>query len=157
MWGFLFEERTNLSFTIAAGPRQFSRISVRLAIIFYCLKFNISLLRLAGLRWWYSTPPPHGKLPILNWTLLDNHFARPDTKNTVSNNTPIVVGVFTDQLIRNDSPFIVACVFISAETYLPSRCLAINYFAFQTSCHNILLYAPVQYYFQVVVCMPHGT
>jgi hypothetical protein len=33
------------------------------ATIFYCLRFDFPfrrLLRLAGSRWWYSTPPPHG-------------------------------------------------------------------------------------------------
>jgi hypothetical protein len=33
--------------------------------------------------------------------------------------------------------FIVACMFISAGTCLPIRCLAMNYSGFQASCHNI--------------------
>jgi hypothetical protein len=43
--------------------------SVGLATMFYCLRFKTSffccLLRLAGLRWRYSTPPPHG-MPSLS-------------------------------------------------------------------------------------------
>jgi hypothetical protein len=39
------------------------------------------LLRLAGSRWRYSTPPPHGyQLTLLNWTLIYNHFARTEEK-----------------------------------------------------------------------------
>jgi hypothetical protein len=34
------------------------------------------LLRLAGSRWRYSTPSPHGDSALLNWILLYNHFAR---------------------------------------------------------------------------------
>jgi hypothetical protein len=53
MWGTLFEERTGMSFTIAAGPRQRSHFRVR--------NFPFRrLLRLAGLRWRYSTTSPQG-------------------------------------------------------------------------------------------------
>jgi hypothetical protein len=38
------------------------------------------LLWLAGLPWRYSTPPPHGRLPILKLTLLYNHYARTEYK-----------------------------------------------------------------------------
>jgi hypothetical protein len=38
------------------------------------------LLRLAGSRWRYSTPPPRGLLTFLNWNLLYNHFARSTQK-----------------------------------------------------------------------------
>jgi hypothetical protein len=67
MRGALSDERTGLPFAIAAGPRQrsYSRIRVRWDSQPY---FTVSdlrtpfsrLLRLAGLRWRYSTPPPHG-------------------------------------------------------------------------------------------------
>jgi hypothetical protein len=40
MWGSLSDERTGLSFTISAGPRQ--RSPVGLATIFYCLRFETS-------------------------------------------------------------------------------------------------------------------
>jgi hypothetical protein len=51
-----------------SSPAQsFSHPSpMALATIFYCLRFETSLflrlLRLAGLRWRFSTPPPHGIL-----------------------------------------------------------------------------------------------
>jgi hypothetical protein len=44
--------------------------------------------------------------------------------------------VFTDPLLRNGFS-IVACMFISARTYLPSRCQGMNYYGFQASCHII--------------------
>jgi hypothetical protein len=47
IWGALSDERTGLSFTIAAGPRQRSRFSgpspFELATIIYCLRFETSL------------------------------------------------------------------------------------------------------------------
>jgi hypothetical protein len=67
MWGALSDERTGL-FTIAAGPRQHSHSWVRVPLDSW-LYFTVSdirdfpfrrLLRLAGLRWRYSTPPPYG-------------------------------------------------------------------------------------------------
>jgi hypothetical protein len=54
-------------------PRQsFSGPSpVRIAAVFYCLKirdlFFRRLLWVAGLRWRYTTPPPHGNLTELYW------------------------------------------------------------------------------------------
>jgi hypothetical protein len=68
MWGDLSDERTGLSFTFAAGLAR--------AVIFgsesrrtrdHTLMSQIRdfpfrrLLRFAGLRWRYSTPPPHGR------------------------------------------------------------------------------------------------
>jgi hypothetical protein len=41
MWGALSDEKTGLSFTTAAGPRQHSPL--RLATTFYCLRFETSL------------------------------------------------------------------------------------------------------------------
>jgi hypothetical protein len=85
MWGALSDERTGLSFIIAAGPRQRSHFWVRVPQNSWPY-FTVSdsrlpqpggpgpriynppgtgllfrrLLRLAGLRWGYSNPPPHG-------------------------------------------------------------------------------------------------
>jgi hypothetical protein len=42
MWGALSDERTGLSFTVAAGSRQHSYSRV-LATIFYCFRFETSL------------------------------------------------------------------------------------------------------------------
>jgi hypothetical protein len=46
IWGSVSDERTDLSFIIAAGPRQrsHSRVTLGLVTIFYCLKFETSLL-----------------------------------------------------------------------------------------------------------------
>jgi hypothetical protein len=82
MWGALSDERTGLSFIIAAGPRQRILGSESLAAHDHILlsQFRDSvhqeqsgpvippgtgfrfcrLLRLAGLRWRHSNPPPHG-------------------------------------------------------------------------------------------------
>jgi hypothetical protein len=63
MWGALSDKRTGLSFTISAGPRQSSCFRVRLPWDFTVSDSRLTfrrLLRLAGLRWRYSTPPPHG-------------------------------------------------------------------------------------------------
>jgi hypothetical protein len=65
--GALSDERTGLSFTISAGPRQrsYSRVRVpwdsRPYLLYQIRDFPFCrFLRLAGLRWRYSTPPPHG-------------------------------------------------------------------------------------------------
>jgi hypothetical protein len=61
VWGALSEERTGLSFTIVPGPRQRSQSRVRDILLSQIRDFPFRrLLRLAGLRWRYSTPPPHG-------------------------------------------------------------------------------------------------
>jgi hypothetical protein len=68
MWGALSDERTGLSFTIAAGPRSGvilgseSRGTRDHILLPQIQDFPFRhLLRLAGLRWRYSTPPPHGE------------------------------------------------------------------------------------------------
>jgi hypothetical protein len=69
MWGALSDERTGLSFKIAAGPRQRSHSRVRVqwdSRPYFTfpdsgLPFR-RLLQLTGLRWRYLTPPPHGIL-----------------------------------------------------------------------------------------------
>jgi hypothetical protein len=72
MWGVLPVERTRLYFAIAADPRQrsYSRVQVPLNSRPY---FTVSdqrlpfyrLLRLVGLRWRYSTQPPHWIVSVL--------------------------------------------------------------------------------------------
>jgi hypothetical protein len=73
LWGALSDERTGLSFTIAGGPRQRSLSRVRVPwdwrpyLLSYIRDFPFRrLVRLAGLRWRYSTPLPHGS----KWTEL---------------------------------------------------------------------------------------
>jgi hypothetical protein len=72
MWGALSDDRTGLIFTIVAGPRQRSHFRVRVRgtrnhiLLSQIRDFPFCrLLRLAGLRWRYSTPPPHGSLRLL--------------------------------------------------------------------------------------------
>jgi hypothetical protein len=62
--GLLFDDRTGLSFTTAVDPRQRSHSRVRVPwdsrphFTVSDLRLPIlSLLRLSGLRWRYSTPP----------------------------------------------------------------------------------------------------
>jgi hypothetical protein len=60
--GVLSAERTGLPFTIAAVPRQRSHFRVRVpwdSWPYFTLFLFRCLLRLAGLRCRYSTPPPH--------------------------------------------------------------------------------------------------
>jgi hypothetical protein len=67
IWDTLSDERTRLSFKIAAGPCQRSHSRVRVPWDSWPY-FTASgsrllfrrLVRLAGLQWRYSTPPPHG-------------------------------------------------------------------------------------------------
>jgi hypothetical protein len=67
MWGALSDERTRLSFPIVPGPRQHSHSRVRIPWRDHVLLSQIRdfpfrrLLRLAGLRWRYSTPSPYGR------------------------------------------------------------------------------------------------
>jgi hypothetical protein len=75
IWGALSDERSGLSFTIAAGPCQSSHSQVRVQRDSWP-HFTASdsrlpffrLLRLAGLQWRYSTPPPRGITEVL-WIL----------------------------------------------------------------------------------------
>jgi hypothetical protein len=88
------------------------------------------LLRLVGLRWGYSTPPSQGRSPLscLRSSLYSLEMAT--TENTISQQFLYCYrGAFTSTLHTNGSSFIVACVFISAGTYLPSCCLAMNVYS----------------------------
>jgi hypothetical protein len=59
------------------------------------------------------------------------------TGNTVSSNTHIIV-CLQIRCLETGYP-IVACVFVAAGMFLPSRCLAMNYSGFQESCHDIYI------------------
>jgi hypothetical protein len=68
MWGALSDERTGLSFTIAAGLASAvilgseSRGTRDHILLRQIRDFPFRrLLRLAGLQWKYSTPPPQGR------------------------------------------------------------------------------------------------
>jgi hypothetical protein len=60
-WGVVSDERTGPSFRIAAGPRQRSHSRVLIPWDSHIRNIYFRrLLRLAGLRWRYSTLPPQG-------------------------------------------------------------------------------------------------
>jgi hypothetical protein len=73
------------------------------------------LLRFAGSRWRYSTPPPHGSTPQLVWGPRYISSGRTQEKTSFPNNS-----------------FIVAFVFVSTGTCLPSRCLEISIYSGST-------------------------
>jgi hypothetical protein len=112
MWGALSDERTGLSFTIAVGLRQRSHSRVR--DFPFC-----RLLRLAGLRWRYSTAPPHG-IQRMNSVSLFITSGRTEYKSSPPNSFSIIL-----------------CLSVAAEACLASRCLANNYSRFQAWCHSI--------------------
>jgi hypothetical protein len=113
-WGALSDERTGLSFVCAAGPCQsiLSRVLVPWDLRPY---FTVSdlrlpfrrLLRLAGSRWRYSTPPPHGSLPRLFWEsrYIAAAWTTEKTCHVVSIHcyvtSPLSGSVFTEPLLRN--------------------------------------------------------
>jgi hypothetical protein len=55
--------------------------------------------------------------------------------NTVFNSTPIIV-CLPIRCLETGS-YIVACIFFFARNCLTRRCLAMNYYSFQASCHNM--------------------
>jgi hypothetical protein len=86
MWGALSDERTGLSFTIAAGLASAvilgseSRGSRDHILVYKFRNFTFRpLLRLAGLRWRYATPPPQGGLGFWLHNLGSHH----STENTL--------------------------------------------------------------------------
>jgi hypothetical protein len=92
----LSDERTRLSFTIAPGARQRSHSRVRVpwdsrpyfTVSDSRLPF-IRLLRLAKLRWRYSTPPPHGRLLLLVTFLSSQSHIATDGSQSVLVSSPI--------------------------------------------------------------------
>jgi hypothetical protein len=65
IWGALSDERTGLSFAIAAGPRRRRIFLAQIRDL-----PSRRLLRFAGLRWGCSTPPPHGILTTVDVSCL---------------------------------------------------------------------------------------
>jgi hypothetical protein len=71
LWGALSDERSGLSFVCAPGPcqRSFPRVRVPWDLRPYFTVSHLKrpfrrLLRLAGSRWRYSIPPPHGEINV---------------------------------------------------------------------------------------------
>jgi hypothetical protein len=142
MWGALSDERTGLSFTISAGPRQrihygSESCGTRDHILLSLFRdYRIRrLIRLAGLRWRYSTPPPQGVLPGSGLLLLIKVRGGPTT-NTPLNIAFALLFVFVSAEIYFNKTVVeidtqkfttLTCVFVAAETYLTRRCLAIDF------------------------------
>jgi hypothetical protein len=147
LWGAISDERTGLSFVYAAGPRQRSlgtRDHILLSQIWDFLFRR--LLQLAGSRWRYLTPPPHGSplsvssvshpLKIILYRLEREHPVEPfnflllllvyslPQNLTVKASVSVVMAYY----IRVSDAAVVS-VFISAETETSSncrRCLAMD-------------------------------
>jgi hypothetical protein len=116
MWSALCDERTGLSFTIAAGPRQ---------RIFYCLRLETPPTWRARPR--IYIPQEQGAQRNTQKTIY-KHFTR-TTQKTAS----LLFGRrFTASLHNNGSYSIAASVFVAAEMCLPSRCLAMNIYSYFT-------------------------
>jgi hypothetical protein len=106
--------------------------------IFYCLRFETSLFVASydsqghggGIRIRLHTGAAHGSTDSLKITTLHG-----SNRKHLSNNTPILVCLPICCLETGSS--IVACMFISVRTCLPSPCLAMKFSGFQVSCHNI--------------------
>jgi hypothetical protein len=122
IWDAFYGERTGLSFAIAAGARQrsHSRAGSRWTrdhiLLSQIRDFPLRRLqRLAGLRWRYSTPPPHGILS----TELDCSFLtprhEPHRKHPSSHCNLLLCGsrflwnVFTEPLLTNGSDISLFC------------------------------------------------
>jgi hypothetical protein len=114
------------------------------------------LLLLAGLRWRYSTPPPHGGSTQYDWISDWTNFMRTEYRSP-NRTAPLSVCFIPCHENVCQSPgnaLIYASVFFAAETCLPNRCPAMFYSAlprnvlseappsrwsysgFQASCHN---------------------
>jgi hypothetical protein len=116
MWGALSDERTGLSFTIAAGPRQRSHSRVRVLwnshhiLLPHIRDFPFRrLLRLAGSRWKYSTPPSHRSDFVVPIVILKTHRHGPSRKPRFQQYLYFCASilcsgdVFTKPLLRNGS------------------------------------------------------
>jgi hypothetical protein len=109
----LFDEKTELSFTIAAGPRQRSHSRVRVPwdsrpyFLFLILDFHFRpFIKLAGLRWRYSTPPPYGILFLFSTELFFiTTLHEPNRKHHFLHS---YCCVFTDPFLKNG--FFCCCV-----------------------------------------------
>jgi hypothetical protein len=143
--GALSDERTGLSFIYAVGPRQRSLSRVRVprdswpyfTVSDLRLPFSSPPTRLAGSRWRYSSPPPHGwgvglffcfslyslgsdhsteNTSVVPQWIYANHI-----ENTTCDTGSIVA--FTAPSHSSGSYPIVSWIFVAAGMCLPSRCL----------------------------------
>jgi hypothetical protein len=127
-----------LASVVFLGSESLSALDHMLLSQIWDFRFR-RLLRLAGSRWRYSSPPPHGWLTILNFTQLYNHFARTEQK-TLSNSTSIVC--LPIRCLEMGSSVVSRLRFRGnvLTKQLPSsgHVLWFHYSLFRTSCHNML-------------------
>jgi hypothetical protein len=69
-----------------------------------------------------------------NWNLRYNHFARIEHKIPFPTTLLVCIQIRCVETVSS----IVKCVFVAAGTYLPNRCLTLNYSDFQIYCRNII-------------------
>jgi hypothetical protein len=108
MLGALSDERTGLSFTIAAGPRQRSHSQVR--VIFYYLRFKTSLFVFS-----YDSHGYGGG----TWPRLHTGLTQRSHVSSLNN-----FGKDRIEITASKSSFIIMCLSVAAETCLVSRWLA---------------------------------
>jgi hypothetical protein len=152
--GVLSDERTELSFTNAAGPRQRSHSRVRVPLDSWPY-FTASdsrpptwrsrfpylypqeqggpvihpgtgfpfrcLLQLAGPRWRYSAPPPHGPTPNQSLNYVSYFY---NSGRTEERPPPRTIHLLLP-------------LFVFTGTCLPNRCLAMDYSASIRCCVNV--------------------
>jgi hypothetical protein len=94
------------------------------------------LLRLAGQRWGYSTPPPHGYSRI-NYLFPFNNSGLTEQKSSPRNISSIIrcLSAATKRVSISQQRF---------DFDKRIRCLAMDYSGFQASCHNIYTYMYVR-------------
>jgi hypothetical protein len=143
MWGALSDKgqvhRLRLLLALARAVILGSKSHGTLAEIFYCLRFETSVssprtTRRATVEVFDPASTRDPDYSQLNFSIYPPCLGR--TGNTVSNKTPIIVCLPIRYL--ETVSYIVACVFISARTCLPSLCLAMNYAGFEVPCHIIV-------------------
>jgi hypothetical protein len=113
------------------------------------------LLQHAGLRWRYSTPPPHGKLPrSVQWiTCPSGTWWGPKTEHSLErfffgiqcirchgNALPCCRGNVLSEALSGNGLLRLSgsLTLVVTGTCLASHCLAMEYSGFQASCHNTI-------------------
>jgi hypothetical protein len=152
LWGTLSDERTGLSFVYAAGPCQRSLSQVKslgtcdhiLLPPIWDLPFR-RLLRLTGSRWRYSTLPPHG-YPLTLESIMCHLFITRDEPNRDHHLEQFVYYLVSICCYKTCVNFATTLWFLQGYpllriSALASRCLAMDYSGFQTSCHNSLTFS----------------
>jgi hypothetical protein len=93
-----------------------------------------SLLRLAGSRWRYWTPPPHGFClypPATGWpSYTPRHWVCMSNNWTLLNWTSFEANRIYVTMSYISSAILFFCLFVAAETCLTNRCLAMDYSVF---------------------------